>query len=132
MASLAISSSGVSVSPALYKAVSGKFDNFRVGFVSGKDNMFTRKRRSTIVSVATQPPPGVVANPRPGKDVTGESKKLAAWTSVKQERWEGELNVEGELPLWLVCQSLFCKYICIIHQLLYFLKLYAIQPLSLK
>lgn len=107
MASLAISSSGVSVSPALYKAVSKKSNDFRggfsFGFVSGMDSIFTRKRSSTIMSVATQPPPRVVVDPRPGKDVTGEKKKLAAWTSVKQERWEGELNVEGELPFWLVC-----------------------------
>ncbi|XP_008810664.2 carotenoid cleavage dioxygenase 8 homolog B, chloroplastic-like [Phoenix dactylifera] len=27
--------------------------------------------------------------------------KLAAWTSIRQERWEGELVVEGEIPLWL-------------------------------
>lgn len=28
--------------------------------------------------------------------------KLAAWTSIRQERWEGDLAVEGHLPLWLV------------------------------
>ncbi|RCV27322.1 hypothetical protein SETIT_5G315700v2 [Setaria italica] len=27
--------------------------------------------------------------------------KLSAWTSVRQERWEGDLAVEGHLPLWL-------------------------------
>ncbi|KAF8751424.1 hypothetical protein HU200_012100 [Digitaria exilis] len=27
--------------------------------------------------------------------------KLSAWTSVRQERWEGELAVEGHLPDWL-------------------------------
>ncbi|KAJ6801198.1 putative carotenoid cleavage dioxygenase 8-like protein B, chloroplastic isoform X1 [Iris pallida] len=31
---------------------------------------------------------------------TGEGK-LGAWTSIRQERWEGELEVEGEIPLWL-------------------------------
>ncbi|KAK8965214.1 hypothetical protein KSP40_PGU003339 [Platanthera guangdongensis] len=25
----------------------------------------------------------------------------AAWTSVRQERWEGELQVQGEIPIWL-------------------------------
>jgi len=25
-----------------------------------------------------------------------------AWTSVPQERWEGELQVEGQIPPWLV------------------------------
>ncbi|KAK4401182.1 Carotenoid cleavage dioxygenase 8B, chloroplastic [Sesamum angolense] len=24
-----------------------------------------------------------------------------AWTSVRQERWQGELHVQGEIPLWL-------------------------------
>ncbi|PIA27365.1 hypothetical protein AQUCO_07900015v1 [Aquilegia coerulea] len=33
---------------------------------------------------------------------SGEQKsKLAAWTSVQQAKWEGELAVEGEIPLWL-------------------------------
>ncbi|CAL4961439.1 unnamed protein product [Urochloa decumbens] len=27
--------------------------------------------------------------------------KLSAWTSVRQERWEGDLAVQGHLPLWL-------------------------------
>ncbi|PKU79381.1 Carotenoid cleavage dioxygenase 8 like B, chloroplastic [Dendrobium catenatum] len=27
--------------------------------------------------------------------------KLAAWTSIRQERWEGELQLQGEIPLWL-------------------------------
>ncbi|KAJ8492359.1 hypothetical protein OPV22_014080 [Ensete ventricosum] len=31
----------------------------------------------------------------------GSSRKLAAWTSIRHERWEGELVVEGEIPLWL-------------------------------
>ncbi|KAJ6811758.1 putative carotenoid cleavage dioxygenase 8-like protein B, chloroplastic isoform X1 [Iris pallida] len=31
---------------------------------------------------------------------SGEGK-LGAWTSIRQERWEGELEVEGEIPLWL-------------------------------
>ncbi|WOG85646.1 hypothetical protein DCAR_0104837 [Daucus carota subsp. sativus] len=101
MASLALSASGVN----LNKAVSGKFDDFRGGFsfsfgsVTTNDSSFAKKRNTAIVSIATQPPPGVVGNPRTGKN--DETKKLAAWTSVKQERWEGELTVEGELPLWL-------------------------------
>lgn len=28
--------------------------------------------------------------------------KAAAWTSICQEKWEGELVVQGEIPLWLV------------------------------
>lgn len=43
---------------------------------------------------AARPP--VVDAPRRG---TGEHE---AWKSVRQERWEGALELEGELPLWLV------------------------------
>ncbi|KAL5227703.1 hypothetical protein ABZP36_015968 [Zizania latifolia] len=35
-----------------------------------------------------------------GRD-SGSGSKLSAWTSVRQERWDGELAVEGILPLWL-------------------------------
>nr|GLL38076.1 carotenoid cleavage dioxygenase 8 homolog B, chloroplastic [Ipomoea trifida] len=40
--------------------------------------------------------PAAVASPPEVKE-----RKLAAWTSVRQERWEGELFVEGEIPKWL-------------------------------
>ncbi|GAB2275740.1 Carotenoid cleavage dioxygenase 8, chloroplastic [Dionaea muscipula] len=45
----------------------------------------------------TPPPPA----PRTPKEASGNKGKLAAWTSIKQEKWEGELVVEGEIPLWL-------------------------------
>ncbi|ERN15089.1 hypothetical protein AMTR_s00056p00057850 [Amborella trichopoda] len=32
-------------------------------------------------------------------------KKHVAWESIRQERWEGELEVQGQIPLWLVCNS---------------------------
>ncbi|KAM3378926.1 carotenoid cleavage dioxygenase 8 B, chloroplastic [Capsicum galapagoense] len=51
-----------------------------------------------VTKVASQLP---VIVPPPDQHVTKKEKKLAAWTSVRQERWEGELVVEGELPLWL-------------------------------
>lgn len=53
-----------------------------------------------VTKVASQLP---VIVPPPDQEVISKEKKLAAWTSVRQERWEGELVVEGELPLWLVC-----------------------------
>ena len=38
-----------------------------------------------------------------GSSSSGEtSNKLSAWTSVWQERWEGNLAVEGTLRAWLV------------------------------
>ncbi|KAK9742108.1 hypothetical protein RND81_03G148900 [Saponaria officinalis] len=57
----------------------------------------------TISRVATEPPPVVILPPAPEKK---ESKNdggsgLSAWTSIRQERWEGELHVQGDLPLWL-------------------------------
>ncbi|XP_009626361.1 carotenoid cleavage dioxygenase 8 homolog B, chloroplastic [Nicotiana tomentosiformis] len=50
-----------------------------------------------VSNVANQLPVIVL----PPDEVVKKEKKLAAWTSVRQERWEGELVVEGDLPLWL-------------------------------
>nr|ANB49723.1 carotenoid cleavage dioxygenase 8 a [Lilium hybrid cultivar] len=51
------------------------------------------------IGVATSSPPTI---PRRTPEVdSGFDYKLAAWTSIQQERWEGELVVEGEIPLWL-------------------------------
>ncbi|CAH9106291.1 unnamed protein product [Cuscuta epithymum] len=33
--------------------------------------------------------------------VSVEPQQLAAWTSVRQDRWEGELLVQGQIPNWL-------------------------------
>ncbi|KAK4365049.1 hypothetical protein RND71_016407 [Anisodus tanguticus] len=52
-----------------------------------------------VTNVAASQLPVIV--PPPDQQVIKKEKKLAAWTSVLQERWEGELVVEGELPLWL-------------------------------
>ncbi|GER25576.1 carotenoid cleavage dioxygenase 8, partial [Striga asiatica] len=35
------------------------------------------------------------------KQETENNQELVAWTSVKQERWQGELQVEGQIPNWL-------------------------------
>nr|GMD44223.1 carotenoid cleavage dioxygenase 8 homolog B, chloroplastic [Ipomoea batatas] len=59
----------------------------------------TRKQRRLVVSnVASKMAAAgaTVASPPEVKE-----RKLAAWTSVRQERWEGELVVEGEIPKWL-------------------------------
>ncbi|XP_076935954.1 carotenoid cleavage dioxygenase 8 homolog B, chloroplastic-like isoform X1 [Bidens hawaiensis] len=58
----------------------------------------SKSRELGIASVATDLPPVVQQPPR--KEVAKE-RKLAAWTSVQQDRWEGELVVEGEIPKWL-------------------------------
>ena len=64
-------------------------------------------------SAATETPtPAVVAPAPPGRPAVvdaprrrggrGAGSGHAAWKSVRQERWEGALELEGELPLWLV------------------------------
>ena len=86
-------------------AFSGGDLNIRDGSVFGKaifSRKLAKKRELSIMNVATKAP--VVAPPPRRKVTVGDDhRKLAAWTSVRQERWEGELVVEGEIPLWLVC-----------------------------
>ncbi|KAK3161919.1 hypothetical protein QOZ80_1BG0083100 [Eleusine coracana subsp. coracana] len=36
-----------------------------------------------------------------GTSGDGGAAKLSAWTSIRQERWEGDLAVQGHLPHWL-------------------------------
>lgn len=74
-----------------------------------------KSRELNIVSVATDLPM-VVQSPL-WKEVAQE-QKLAAWTSIRQERWEGELCVNGEIPQWLVCVvfvSRCVKFLIMIH-----------------
>ncbi|RAL52918.1 hypothetical protein DM860_007686 [Cuscuta australis] len=76
------------------------FDNLtslpKVKFVH---NNKTRGRRGFVV---TNVAGGTLAASAPSATETvAAERKLAAWTSVRQERWEGELVVEGEIPKWL-------------------------------
>ncbi|RWR72486.1 carotenoid cleavage dioxygenase 8 [Cinnamomum micranthum f. kanehirae] len=57
-----------------------------------------RMQDSQLVRVATEPS---VMVPSPATTEIYNEKELAAWKSIQQERWEGELNVKGEIPLWL-------------------------------
>ncbi|KAL5729078.1 hypothetical protein ACHQM5_002080 [Ranunculus cassubicifolius] len=69
--------------------------------LSFRKNIFPEKNftRDTIVTkVATRPP---ISMPIPRTQSPRDDKKLAAWTSIQQERWEGELVIQGEIPLWL-------------------------------
>ncbi|KAF4372691.1 hypothetical protein F8388_000858 [Cannabis sativa] len=66
---------------------------------------------SKIMNVAT-PPIMPKTSPVPPPLQPPEKKSLrrewsgsdhhVAWTSVRQERWEGELLVDGDIPLWLL------------------------------
>ncbi|XP_058074230.1 carotenoid cleavage dioxygenase 8 homolog B, chloroplastic [Magnolia sinica] len=54
-----------------------------------------------VARVATKPSVFVPPTPPLPPTETDFEKKLAAWKSVRQERWEGELEVDGEIPSWL-------------------------------
>jgi len=64
-------------------------------------------RDLTVANVATPSLP-VIAPPTPEEQRSGTTggrhhhHHHVAWTSISQERWEGELQVEGQIPLWLV------------------------------
>lgn len=60
------------------------------------------------MNVATKQQPAVV--PLSPEKVAPKDSKLAAWSSVRQERWQGELSVQGEIPLWLVCMLFECAW----------------------
>ncbi|KAL6985441.1 Carotenoid cleavage dioxygenase 8, chloroplastic [Sarracenia purpurea var. burkii] len=98
MTSLAVSATGIKISPS-YMPVSDTSMHVTDGSLFGKSVFCkTHSTRSlAIANVATRLPATV---PPPETEVSCE-RKLAAWTSVRQERWEGELVVEGEIPQWL-------------------------------
>ncbi|GMH10797.1 hypothetical protein Nepgr_012638 [Nepenthes gracilis] len=58
---------------------------------------------SMVANIATKQPLIAPAPPPPPleKEEARNNGKLAAWTSIKQEKWEGEVVVEGEIPSWL-------------------------------
>jgi carlactone synthase/all-trans-10'-apo-beta-carotenal 13,14-cleaving dioxygenase len=79
------------------------------------DQKGTNKRavaQPLAAGAVTEAPPAVVAPParpvvtaprrRGGRTGDAGADQLVAWKSIRQERWEGELKVEGKLPLWLV------------------------------
>lgn len=83
------------------------FRDVRALPVFGKPMISTKKSKTVIVNVATNKP--AIAQSPVQTEVAGE-QKLVAWTSVRQERWEGELVVEGEIPKWLVCMIIIYEY----------------------
>lgn len=80
------------------------------GFVS------KRKVDLTITNVATPLRPTAPSLDNINES-TGERINFnhVAWTSVRQERWEGELVVQGTIPLWLVRQTNIYIYIYIYY-----------------
>lgn len=68
------------------------------GIYKGQRNL----RDSNVANVASPLP--VIAPPTPEErpPTSGSRHHHVAWTSIPQERWEGELHVQGQIPLWLV------------------------------
>lgn len=72
--------------------------------------LLNRRRESVkLAGVATESTPSVINELVPPPVVPFEpavsgrdAGKLAAWRSIRKERWQGELAVEGDIPLWLV------------------------------
>ena len=73
----------------------------RDGVFLGKKSSFARKqdRQGLTITHVASPLPVIV--PSLKKEILPDLNHVA-WTSVRQERWEGELVVQGEIPLWLV------------------------------
>ncbi|KAF5207743.1 Carotenoid cleavage dioxygenase 8 protein [Thalictrum thalictroides] len=101
MATLMFSGAG-SMMLGSNSTISGESRNVRDGFLLKKSVVCRSKsmREMTVTNVTTRPP---MSMPVVTDESVAEQKerKLAAWTSVRQEKWEGELVVEGEIPLWL-------------------------------
>ncbi|KAL5558668.1 hypothetical protein UlMin_034879 [Ulmus minor] len=98
------SSSSIGNSIFLHKeAVSDSFNHITYGF-SKKKGLANSKRSVrglTVTNVAS--PPRTVSRPlkkESGRDQSSGDHHVA-WTSVRQEKWEGELAIEGQIPLWL-------------------------------
>jgi hypothetical protein len=67
---------------------------------SGQNDRGKRAAAQPLASPGPVVAPVVSAPPRPG--LQRDANQLVAWKSVQHERWEGALQVEGKLPLWLV------------------------------
>ncbi|KAK8523370.1 hypothetical protein V6N13_113312 [Hibiscus sabdariffa] len=76
------------------------------GVFLGNKVGFTRKQERgglAIAGVASPLRPPVIVPSLEEEQTVGRRDRNhhTAWTSVRQERWEGELAVQGEIPLWL-------------------------------
>ncbi|KAJ4957586.1 hypothetical protein NE237_024697 [Protea cynaroides] len=100
MGSIFFTSAGSNIFPS----TSSDFGSIRINGLSLKKGLafiHHKKQELTITNVATRPRPAVFIPDPSLPTETINDRKLAAWTSIRQERWEGELLVRGEIPLWL-------------------------------
>ena len=77
------------------------FDQSNRGFFLGNKAGFVRKQDKQGLTITRVASPLPVIVPSLEKEIVPDRNHVA-WTSVRQERWEGELAVQGEIPLWLV------------------------------
>ena len=107
MASLTFSSISRSLpQSAMMARVSDKSSSRKdIGFSLGK-----RDFGLTVTNVATPQRPVIAVPLPPEKEKYSVERNHVAWTSVRQERWEGELVVQGEIPLWLVIFAILLVY----------------------
>ncbi|KAG8077895.1 hypothetical protein GUJ93_ZPchr0007g4328 [Zizania palustris] len=105
------------MSPAMLQASSFRVSAALSGAAArpGRQQLASQGQSSRAVaqplaaSALTEAPAPVIVPPsrpvdaprRRGGRGGGGGGELVAWKSVRQERWEGALEVEGELPLWL-------------------------------
>lgn len=82
-------------------------------YLMGKRSNFSvigKKREATVTHVTTTRRPGPIAPSLPD-EATTTKRNHVAWTSIRQHRWEGELSVQGEIPLWLVSLNYIRIYV---------------------
>ena len=87
--------------------ISPTYPHIHMTMSAGSSSSFGTQKRDMNLKVAHVTAnviaPSLPPLPRTQKEETkSNGGRLAAWTSIKQERWEGELQVEGDIPLWLV------------------------------
>ncbi|XP_042515352.1 carotenoid cleavage dioxygenase 8 homolog B, chloroplastic-like [Macadamia integrifolia] len=103
MASILFTGAGSNLFPSTSKD-SNEFESVRIKGLSLKKGLpfiDRNMKELTITNVATRPRhPVIIPDPSLPPETVND-RKLAAWTSIKQERWEGELLVHGEIPMWL-------------------------------
>ncbi|PKI67173.1 hypothetical protein CRG98_012422 [Punica granatum] len=105
MASIAFSSF-VSQSDCTGMASAWSSHKAKEGSFTRKNVIVCRRHDQVVRRVATRPPAITIPLPEKERATTKSPERShVAWTSIRHPRWEGELTVEGEIPLWLIMSS---------------------------
>ncbi|GLT48200.1 hypothetical protein SLA2020_218400 [Shorea laevis] len=70
--------------------------NYQISSLASQKPNICRNLSSSVAS-----PTRIAAPSLDNETIADRNQNHVAWTSIRQERWEGELVVEGEIPLWL-------------------------------